>query len=401
MRTRQKGFTLIELLVVIAIIAVLISLLLPAVQAAREAARRAQCRNNLKQIGLAEHNYHDINKMFTPAWIFVFKNGAGCWCCGTPGPNFDLNFHTAFEWLLPYMESGTVYQRLDENSANFSPWTNGGTQTCGQTFNYTSLNSGCLSTDSQAACRPYAAVIPAFVCPSSPRTANPFKEHVYELFSCCGGKTSGACHCGPPWVICRLAGAIDYNEVNGYHSAIGCWFKKNNGGKSDGNANGVMACPSATGAAPTGGTAIESIFDGTSTTLLFAEMAGKPDLWIRGVKTAMSSCHPSPVEASRGGTRGYAITNPGGCWACPNTGMHFTLGSDFTGTFLPTGGAPTCFFNCTNENNCNAIYSFHPGSGGVVMCDGSAHMLSENISVTVFMKMVSFNGRQQVLDSSF
>ena len=63
MRVRRKGFTLIELLVVIAIIAVLIALLLPAVQAAREAARRTQCRNNLKQIGLALHNYHEVAKL--------------------------------------------------------------------------------------------------------------------------------------------------------------------------------------------------------------------------------------------------------------------------------------------------------------------------------------------------
>ena len=69
-RLRKSGFTLIELLVVIAIIAVLIALLLPAVQAAREAARRSQCRNNLKQIALGEHNYHDINKVFTPAMTF-------------------------------------------------------------------------------------------------------------------------------------------------------------------------------------------------------------------------------------------------------------------------------------------------------------------------------------------
>src|SRR5579859_1422927 len=72
MRTRKSGFTLIELLVVIAIIAVLIALLLPAVQAAREAARRSQCRNNLKQMALAEHNYHDVNSYFTPAITYTF-----------------------------------------------------------------------------------------------------------------------------------------------------------------------------------------------------------------------------------------------------------------------------------------------------------------------------------------
>ncbi len=144
MTRSRRGFTLIELLVVIAIIAVLISLLLPAVQAAREAARRTQCRNNLKQMALAEHNYHDVNQSFTPAWIFTYKNHACCWCCGIPSDHFDLNYHNAFEYLLPYIEGGTVYNRIDFNSANFSPWA--GSAGC-QTFNYTSLNSGCPTAD--------------------------------------------------------------------------------------------------------------------------------------------------------------------------------------------------------------------------------------------------------------
>ena len=69
MSVRKRGFTLIELLVVIAIIAVLIALLLPAVQAAREAARKTTCKNNLKQIGLALHNYHDSYNRFPPGWL--------------------------------------------------------------------------------------------------------------------------------------------------------------------------------------------------------------------------------------------------------------------------------------------------------------------------------------------
>ncbi len=71
---RPRGFTLIELLVVIAIIAVLIALLLPAVQAAREAARRSQCRNNLKQIALAAHNYHDVSNTFPPAFDLLLAS---------------------------------------------------------------------------------------------------------------------------------------------------------------------------------------------------------------------------------------------------------------------------------------------------------------------------------------
>src|SRR5271167_4256469 len=86
-RARRAGFTLIELLVVIAIIATLIALLLPAVQAAREAARRSQCRNNLKQFGIAMHNYHDVARMFPmEATVYGTSWASLCRAMSTPTP---------------------------------------------------------------------------------------------------------------------------------------------------------------------------------------------------------------------------------------------------------------------------------------------------------------------------
>src|SRR4051794_22969991 len=99
-RTPPGGFTLIELLVVIAIIAVLIALLLPAVQAAREAARRSQCVNNLKQIGLALHNYHSTNDCFPSAAIPTRKSDL------TVGNN---NSFSAQARLLGFMEQKPIY----------------------------------------------------------------------------------------------------------------------------------------------------------------------------------------------------------------------------------------------------------------------------------------------------
>ncbi len=122
MKNRNRGFTLIELLVVIAIIAVLVALLLPAVQAAREAARRTQCRNNLKQVALSAHNYHDANESFPLNISVVYNTCCGCVCqTGSPGQYNDFNMHTWGAQLLPYMEAGSVYNRIDENAPSSRP----------------------------------------------------------------------------------------------------------------------------------------------------------------------------------------------------------------------------------------------------------------------------------------
>jgi len=101
-RKRRSAFTLVELLVVIAIIGILIALLLPAVQAAREAARRSQCSNNLKQIALALHNYHDSHKVFPPSCIKELPQDGS----GSP---------QALLWsgsILPFVEQKAIFDQI-------------------------------------------------------------------------------------------------------------------------------------------------------------------------------------------------------------------------------------------------------------------------------------------------
>ncbi|MDX1968156.1 MAG: DUF1559 domain-containing protein [Planctomycetaceae bacterium] len=114
--SRRSAFTLIELLVVIAIIAILISLLLPAVQQAREAARQTQSRNNLKQIGIALHNYHDSHRVFPAAYL-----------ADTRDPNRDPNTYdgpNGFAWgamLLPHLDQGPLYNQLRTDRPCWDP----------------------------------------------------------------------------------------------------------------------------------------------------------------------------------------------------------------------------------------------------------------------------------------
>ncbi|WP_417376673.1 DUF1559 domain-containing protein [Gimesia maris] len=123
---QRRGFTLIELLVVIAIIAVLIALLLPAVQQAREAARRSSCKNNLKQLGIALHNYHEAHSVFPPGWTVPQFMSSG----GTPVPSNDHRYvghNPAWGiYLLPFLDQAPLYNLQSFDNSDYQSYAHGG-----------------------------------------------------------------------------------------------------------------------------------------------------------------------------------------------------------------------------------------------------------------------------------
>lgn len=147
-RNERRGFTLIELLVVIAIIAILIALLLPAVQQAREAARRSTCKNNLKQIGLALHNYHDTHRVF-PLMYQGVSSGA---------PNTGATNGLGIAWgtyILPFMDQGNLYESI--STRMFGATGNGAG------IHWQSDTAATVGTTTLA-----KNIVPPYVCPSDP-----------------------------------------------------------------------------------------------------------------------------------------------------------------------------------------------------------------------------------------
>lgn len=211
---RSFGFTLIELLVVIAIIAVLIALLLPAVQQAREAARRTTCRNNLKQIGLALHNYNDRSTVFPPGGIILLGTasaGAGDISNGFPdGGGYDMiwratNHDRCQSWMfqiLPYIDQGALYNAWNLN---------------------TDVNSNQLDASGQ----PLASRnLAAYKCPSRPTSSN--AAVMFQGWS--GGYTDyGGCY-GAGNLAGNSASNKDRTEYFGYLPTTARGTDTQNGG---------------------------------------------------------------------------------------------------------------------------------------------------------------------------
>jgi len=172
-RRFAMGFTLIELLVVIAIIAILVALLLPAVQQAREAARRTQCKNNLKQLGIALHNYHDTHGRFPPTQIMVFYAGAN-------STNPQPRNHTWMSLVMPFMEQANLYQAINFSAPMFNQGTN--------TFQTDSSGKTIVSY-----------IIPTLQCPSDPGFGGGISTHGLSHTNYAGNMGWDWHYRGPHW----------------------------------------------------------------------------------------------------------------------------------------------------------------------------------------------------------
>jgi hypothetical protein len=231
-----------------------------------------------------------------------------------------------------------------------------------------------------------------FLGPSSPRIFDPFVERSFSICKLCGHFPA------------YLAGGSDYTAVgcysNGledaYNSLAACDDpqKKGDGHTRDGVLSWRSLRP---GSAPL---TIKSIADGTANTILCAELAGRPDLWQRGKKKIARAPEDGGNLAAWPDKKGFQPrANPGGCWSCLDNAWVGVWGSSFDGGAPPKGASQVCFINCTNQTNFG-LYSFHPGSCGIELCDGQAAMINENVSALVFCRLITYEGHSLV-DAAF
>jgi prepilin-type N-terminal cleavage/methylation domain-containing protein/prepilin-type processing-associated H-X9-DG protein len=386
----RRGFTLIELLVVIAIIAVLIALLLPAVQAAREAARRAQCTNNLKQIGLALHNYHQS--------IGTFPPGKAQSASAVP--------YTAYagwtDWgpqamMLPYMEQNPIYNAINFNFC--------GGYSYGGYCNITANNK----------------LIASYMCPSDTNVGY-------------GGAPSQSLTLAQNW------GQTNYPpNTNSYRGSIGTTTSK------WGWTTGYMQCqpdpmgfgtPNPCSAYSTGlfvyyvSNGIQQVTDGTSNTIAYAEsLVGDPGTFSpfhrNDSVTNVGAAVPGEVaDASAGNnyqaliipalnqcTAAFKVAQPsasqaydsGNRWGWGSVGM-----SLFNTVVTPNSkNQPwnSCKDTCNNCGGDDANFantqSNHPGGVNVLFADGSVKFIKDSISPQTWMALGTKSNGEVITSDSY
>ena len=366
---RRRAFTLVELLVVIAIIGILVSLLLPAVQAAREAARRMQCSNNLKQIALATHNYHDTYNAFPidTGWDHNSTNA------GTSGMEWFGSYSHKTR-LLPFIEKQPEYDKAiwDDPNRNlgggiYDPWWGGNPQS-------------------------FSGKIPTFNCPSNPNSINEGRgNHTY-------GMNHGTSH-HPPHTVRGSehprrpgVGALAWD---GRHNGIASYRPKPKGWDSWDETDPVVR--------------MASITDGTSNTAAYSEFViqnqnflrpyvdPSPNLnrmhiraqvysWATGTTTAETRrlCKAQPSLSEPNGWRNQR----GGGYAWSFVGN----GAPYNHTMLPNEKSCQSYDGDWFGSNLMAATSEHKGGVNVAFADGSVRFIGQTLNEEVWWAMGTRNG---------
>lgn len=332
-RSGNHGFTLVELLVVIAIIGVMVGLLLPAVQAAREAARRMSCSNNLKQFGIALHNYHDTFQKFPPR-----QGGTGWQNAFTNGMNGGANMQ-----ILGFLEQTALYEQfknpLTHNGVTFQPW-------------------GPIPSTHVNTYPPLGVQVPTFVCPSSLPSSVP-GWNCYTNYGYSAGDSAFAApqHTSPDNVNINTH-ANSLNARNNVRGLFGFYTDRK----------------------------FRDITDGTSNTIAMGEMAASGDN--HSAKGGVARSQPAGVVNSpitcrnvlEPNARNRIIASIDAVAWRGRYAYHGRMPYTGVNTILPPN-SPACLSQDDNSNRRGQypVSSYHPGGVHVLIADGGVRFISESI----------------------